>query len=117
MEHTYIIYMGGMMKGSLANTLKSEENGIHIYIRTKMYYPDDSDAQTFTLLYGKIIPILYYVVQPYIPVWRPTPEEIDSCICVFFTLRKNWDPFLLGTSLNDIAPLFLFLSLLLNSLN
>ena len=82
-----------------------------------MYYRDDSEDQTVTLLDGTVIPILSYVVEPYIPVWRQTPDEIDSCLCVVFTLRKNWDPFLLGTFLNDLAQLCLFLSLQLNSLN
>ena len=74
LEHNNNIYMGDMMKASLAISLLSEDNSIHIDIRPQKYYPDESGAQTVTLPYGTIIPILYYGVQPYIHVWRPTSE-------------------------------------------
>ena len=53
------------------------------------YCPDESGAQTVTLLYGAIINILYDGFLPYIPAWNPTPGEIDSCLYIAFTLQKS----------------------------
>ena len=89
--------MGDMTKDSLVNPVQSEYIGIHVDIRPKKYYPDESGSQTITLADGTIIPILYYTVQPYIHVWRPTCGEIDPCIRVAFTSRNSWDQLLLDT--------------------
>ena len=66
--------MGDMIEDSLETPLQSGENGIHIDTRTKKYYPDESDTYTVTPPDGKIIPILYDGVLPYIPVQHTTPE-------------------------------------------
>ena len=83
------------MKSYLTNPLQSEENGIHIDICPKNYYPDHSVSHTVILPDGKIYPILYDGIIPYIPAWLPTPEDIDSCPRVAFTYRNSWDPLLL----------------------
>ena len=70
------IYSGDMMKYYLANPLQSEENGIHIDIRPKKYYPDEYVSHTVTLLDGPIIPLLYDGILPYIYGRRLTTEEI-----------------------------------------
>ena len=50
--------MGDITEGSLENPLQSEENGIHIEICPKKYYPNDSGFQTVTPPDGTIITIL-----------------------------------------------------------
>ena len=74
LDHNNIIYMEDMMEYSLANPLLSEYNGIHIDIRLKNDYPNDSSSHKVPLSDVTIIPILYDGVLPYIPVWRPTPK-------------------------------------------
>ena len=60
--------MGYMIEDSLVKTLQSDDNGIHIEIRPKKYYTDDSGAHTVTLPEGAIILILYDGFPPYISV-------------------------------------------------
>ena len=84
------------MENYFENPLQSEENGTHIDIPTKKYYPNKCGAQTITLPYGTINSILYDGFISYIPVRCPTPEGIDSCIHVALTLWNSWDPLLFG---------------------
>ena len=58
LDHNNTIYMGDITEGSLENPLQSEENGIHIEICPKKYYPNDSGFQTVTPPDGTIITIL-----------------------------------------------------------
>ena len=96
LEQKNTIYMGGIMEDPLANTFHSEDNGIHIEILRKKYYPDKYGAHTVTLVESTIIPILYNGFLHYIPVWIPTSRKIDSCLHVAFTSWSSWEPFLLG---------------------
>ena len=89
--------MKDMMEYYLANPLQSEDNGIHISIPPKKYYPDDSCDHTVNLLDDKNIPIIYDGILPYIHVCITRTEEIDSYICVAFTSRNSWGLFLSGT--------------------
>ena len=115
LEHNNTIYMGDMMENSLANPLQSDNNGIQINIRSNKYYGDSSGAHTITLPYGTIIPILYDGVLPYISVWHPTPEEIESCLCAALTPRTVDTHSYLVLFLNALAPIFLVISVQLNS--
>ena len=94
-----------MVEYSLVNTLHINDNGIHIYICTKNYYPDNSGYYNFTIPDGTIITILCDCVLIYIPIWSPASEEIDFCLCVAFISRNSWYQFLLGDFLNYLAPL------------
>ena len=78
---------------------------MHIDIRHKKYYPDNSGSKTVTLPDGTIIPILYDDVLPYIHVWRPAPGKIDSFLCVAFISRNSPDTLLLDNFINALAPL------------
>ena len=66
--------MGDKMENSLTTPLHIDENMIHIDIRHKKYYPEDSGAQTVTLPDGTIITIIYDGVMHYISVLHPTYE-------------------------------------------
>lgn len=57
-EHNNTIYMWDMMKYYLANTLQSEYNEIHVNIRTKKYYIDESGDQTVDIPDYTIVSIL-----------------------------------------------------------
>ena len=72
----------------LETPLQKKYIGIHIGIRTNNNNPYEAGAQTITLPDGTIINILYDGIIPYILVWSPTLEEIDSCLCVAF---KSWN--------------------------
>ena len=79
LEQKSTIYIGGIMEDPLANTFHSEDNGIHIEILRKKYYPDKYGAHTVTLVESTIIPILY-----------------NNFLHVAFTSWSSWEPFLLG---------------------
>ena len=96
LEHSNTIYLGNDMEDSLANPIQSEECGNRVDLRPKVFYPGEDGAQTVTLSNGEIIPIKFDGVLPYIPVRRPSPEEIDSCERVQLTSKYEWDPFLQG---------------------
>ena len=87
------IYLGSKMEDSLANPIQSEENGIKIDLRPKVFYPDERNAQTVTVQDGTRLRILFDGVLPYLPVRRPTSDEIEICKRIEFTSRYEWDPF------------------------
>ena len=64
---------------SLSNPIQSEEAGVGVDLRPKYYYKDEYYAQTITLPDGTTIPILYDGSLPFIPVRRPTRNEIENC--------------------------------------
>ena len=107
--------MGDMIEDLLTNLLQSEDNGICIEVYPKNYYPGDFGAQTVTLSYGKIIPILYDSVPPYIPVQIPTPEDINSCLHATFILHNIWYPVLFNKFPYYLALICPVLSVQLNS--
>ena len=93
LEHNNTIYLGGDMDDSLANPIQSEEVGIRIDLRPKKYHTQATEAQTITLVSGEVIPIQYDGVLPFIPIRRPTSEEIEHCQRVQLTSKFDWDPF------------------------
>ena len=109
--HNDTIYMGDIIESFLANHLQSDENGIHIDIRPKNYYSDDSVAHTVTLPDVTIIIILCYGVLPYIPVWYPRTAEIDSSLFVTFKSWNSCYPFLLCTFTQCSNSIFPVISL------
>ena len=56
--------MGDMTEYYLANSLQSEDNGIHISIPPKNYYPDDSGAHTVNILNNKKNPSYMMAFYP-----------------------------------------------------
>lgn len=96
--HNNVIYLGDNMDGSLANPVQSEENGVRVDLRPRRYYPDDSTAQSITFDDGSSLPIEYHGVLPFLPVRRPTPDEIDCCERVHLTSPDLWDPFIVDAN-------------------
>ena len=58
---------------SLINAIQSEDNGIIVDERPKLYYNYADKCQTILFPDYKVITILYDIVLPYIPVRRPIP--------------------------------------------
>ena len=83
------------MSDSLMNPIQAEEVDVRVDTRPKCYYPHDIGCQSLTFLDGTIIPVLYEGVLPYVPVRRPTKEEVHSCRRLELSSRAPWDPFLL----------------------
>ena len=79
LECNNAIYLGDKMNDSLLNPIQSEENGVKIDIRPRLYYPDTTSAQSMVFPDGTRLNIVYDGVLPYLPVRRPTKEEVHSC--------------------------------------
>ena len=92
------IYLGNKMDDSLINPVQAEEAGIHIDLRPIRYYPSDIGCQTISFPDGTILPILFDGVLPYLPVRRPTKDEVQHCRRLAMSNRSPWDPFLLHGS-------------------
>ena len=89
------IYLGDKMSDSLMNPIQAEEVGVRVDTRPTRYYPDDIGCQSLQFPDGTIIPVLYQGVLPYIPIRRPTKEEVHDCRRLELSSRTPWDPFLL----------------------
>ena len=79
LEHNNTIYLGNKMEDCLANPIQCEENGVKIDIRPKSYYPNETTAQTLHLADGIVLPLQYNGVLPFLPVRRPTNDELEDC--------------------------------------
>ena len=98
------IYLGDKMGDSLMNPIQAEEVDVRVDTRPNRYYPHEIGCQCLTFPDGTIIPVLYEGVLPYVPVRRPTKEEVHSCRRLELSSRAPWDPFLLdGLSLIHIS--------------
>ena len=81
------------MDDSLSNPIQSEEAGVGVDLRPKYYYNDEEHAQAITFPDGSIIPIQYDGSLHFIPVRRPTPNEIENCRRLQLTsyhLKLRW---------------------------
>ena len=92
------IYLGDDMDDSLINPIQCEDNGVREDTRPKSFYPGEENAQSIVFDDGTKIPIVYSGVLPYIPVRRPTPQEVQDCRRLSLTSRYDWDPFMLEGS-------------------
>ena len=97
------IYLGDQMEDSLLNPIQCEENDVRIDTRPKLYYPDEPSAQSVDFPDGTRLHILYDGVLPYLPVRRPTKEELHSCRRLEMSSRDCWDPFLINGSFSALA--------------
>jgi hypothetical protein len=89
------IYMGEKMEDSLLCPNQSEENGVRIDLRPKMYYPEEATAQTISVMTEPphLFPLRHHGPLPYIPIRRPTEEEMQDCVHLELTSRDDWDPY------------------------
>ena len=90
------------MDDSLANPIQSEEIGIHIDLRPRLYYPNEEKSQSIQLDDNILLPILYDGVLSYLPVRRPTPQEIDSCTKFPISSIYDWDPYKIGGNFSQV---------------
>ena len=94
--------MGSNMDDSLSNPIQSEEAGVGVDLRPKYYYNDEEHAQAITFPDGTIIPIQYDGSLPFIPVRRPTPNEIENCRRLQLTSKDAWDLYHLKLRWSDM---------------
>ena len=93
-ENHNAIYLGEHMNDSLLNPIQAEENNVHIDLRPKRFYPHETtECQSITFSDGTILPLLYEGVLPYLPIRKPTPDEIDTCTRLSITSEHEWDPY------------------------
>ena len=93
-ENHNAIYLGDNMNDSLINPIQAEENNVHIDIRPRRFYPSETNqCQSITFSDGTILPIKYDGVLPYLPIRRPTPNELDTCTRISITPEHDWDPY------------------------
>ena len=103
LESNNAIYLGEMMEDSLMNPIQAEEEGVRVDTRPSYYYPNNDHAQTVTFADGTIIPVKYHGVLPYIPVRRPTPQEIQHCRRLSLSSRYDWDPFMKSERFSHVS--------------
>ena len=69
------MYLGNQMDNSLMNPIQAEKSDVRIDVRPKRYYTDPH-AQTITFPCGTLIPVEYDGALPFIPIRRPTANEV-----------------------------------------
>ena len=77
------IYMGEKIEDSLLCPNQSEENGVRIDLRPKIYYPEEATAQSISVMTETphLFPLRHHGPLPYIPIRRPTEEEMQVIEC------------------------------------
>jgi hypothetical protein len=94
LENYNAIYLGTNMNDSLLNPIQAEENEVHIDIRPTRYYPSEkSHCQSIHFPDGTSLPLEYEGVLPYLPIRRPTPDELDTCTRLSITPEHGWNPY------------------------
>ena len=102
LECNNAIYLGDKMEDSLLNPIQGEENGVRIDTRPRLYYPNAETAQTMIFPDDTHLQVKYDGVLPYLPVRRPTKEELHTCRRLEITSRDSWDPFLMHGSFSRL---------------
>ena len=93
-ENNNAIYLGDNMIDSLLNPIQAEENNVRIDIRPRRFYPSESNhCQSISFSDGTTLPLKYDGVLPYLPIRRPTPEELDTCERISLTPEFEWNPY------------------------
>ena len=93
LESNNLIYLGDKMEDSLLNPIQAEEVGVQIDTRPQRYYPDVWSAQSLSFPDGTVIKLKHDGVLPFIPIRRPTQEEMHNCQRFSLNSRDQWDPF------------------------
>ena len=92
-ENFNAIYLGESMEDSLVNPIQCEDNGVHIDLRPKRFYPQLEDECQHILFHDGIrIPLEFDGVLPCIFVRRPTHNELHNCQRIQLTSEAEWDP-------------------------
>jgi Integrase core domain. len=83
------------MDDSLLNPIQAEESDVRVDVRPSRYY-SDPHAQSITFPCGTVIPVQYDGALPYIPIRRPTADEIHNVPRLVMTPKFPWDPSMPG---------------------
>ena len=97
------IYLGEDMIDSLVNPIQCEENNVRVDIRPRAYYPNCPTAQSLQFENGMQLALHYDGVLPYLPVRRPTPDEVHHCQRLVLTSKDLWDPYVLNGSFSSLT--------------
>ena len=82
------------MEDSLLCPNQCRENGIQINTRPKVYCPNDETAESICCPEsGKTFPICHHGPLPFLPVRRPTQNEVMSCEYIDLTMDNEWEPY------------------------
>ena len=100
------IYAIKDMTDYLMQPIQAEYKDVRIDVCPKHYYPNDNKSQTITFSDGTKLPVLYNGVLPYIPIGRPTKEEVYQCRQVQFSSKYDCNPYVLGGVLVNINVKF-----------
>ena len=92
-EYNNTIYLVEDMINSLANPLKFEDNYVIIELRPKVYYPNNNNAQSFTLPYKTSIPVECDGMLPHLAICRPTKYEVENFEKIALTSKFDWDTY------------------------
>lgn len=88
------IHVGPSMENSLLCPNQCRDNGLLIDTRPKMYCPHDELAQCVMDPVSQLkMPILHHGPMPYLPVRKPTNEELLTCDEIVFTGLDEWNPY------------------------
>ncbi|GFH50714.1 hypothetical protein CTEN210_07190 [Chaetoceros tenuissimus] len=99
------IYLGDRMDDSLVNPIQAEESDVRVDVRPKRYY-SDPHAQTITFPCGTVLPGEYDGALPFIPIRRPTADEIHSCQRLVLSAKFPWDPSIPGGNFSQPRSVF-----------
>ena len=102
LECNNAIYLGEDMDDSLINPIQCEENNVRVDIRPRAYYPHCDHAQSVRFDDGTELRLQYDGVLPYLPVRRPTKDEIHYCRRLTMTSRDLWDPHMVDGSFSRL---------------
>jgi hypothetical protein len=108
------IYLGDRMDDSLVNPIQAEESDVRVDVRPKRYY-SDPHAQTITFSCGTVIPVEYDGALPFIPIRRPTANEIHNCQRLVMSAKFPWDPSIPGGNFSQPRSVFSTSSSILDS--
>ena len=92
-EHNNTIYMNENIIDSLSNPIQCEDNDVRVYLRPKVYYPNNNNKQSINFPDESSIPFEYNGVLPCIAVRKPNNYEVEHCEWISLTSKFNWGPY------------------------
>ncbi|GFH61775.1 hypothetical protein CTEN210_18251 [Chaetoceros tenuissimus] len=108
------IYLGDRMDDSLMNPIQAEESDVRVDTRPRRYY-SDPHAQTISFPCCTVLPVEYDGGLPFIPIRRPTADEIHSCQRLVMSAKFPWDPSIPGGFFSQPRSVFSTSSSILDS--
>ena len=81
------------MIDSLNNPIKCEDTDVRVDLHPKVYYPNNSNAQSITFPYGNSFPVEYNGVLSCKAVCKPTKYKVEICDQISLTSNFDWDTY------------------------